>query len=447
MFKRISSVSVRRARPGGSAVLFVVVLAVAASCGVLGDDAASSGGDGAANPALDPSVQGTTVLTEESAAGAGDLTSSPDAESESDAGPTRSTVAVPTVGDLLADLTLSQKVGQLLLPALAGESATEPTPAAQESNQQATGFPTPAEAVEHLSLAGVMYLGPNIVDAEQLTTMSTEIQQAAHDGVGIGALIAVDQEGGRVTRIVDGAPEVPSARSLASDPAQAASLAAQTAFALRTQGINVMFAPVADLAAGDEGVIGDRSYSSNPVVASNLVTTVIRAVQDNDVAATAKHWPGHGATSTDSHVELPTVDTSRATWEERDRVPFQAAVDANVDMIMVGHLAYPSLDPSGQPATLSPVIVEELLRQELGFEGVIITDAMNMDAITEDPGEAAVLAIIAGNDLVLAPPSVAEARSALLSALASGRISEDRLDQSVARVLQLKLDLGLGVEP
>ncbi len=214
---------------------------------------------------------------------------------------------------------------------------------------------------------------------------------------------------------------------------------------VQQQGINVVLAPVADVVeVASPSFIGNRSYGEDPEAVATMVSAAVAGLQQSGVAAAVKHWPGHGATSVDSHSSLPTVDVDRETWESRERVPFAAAVEQDVSIVLVGHLAMPKLDPSAQPATISPILVDDLLRNGLGFDGVVMSDALNMGAVGDIPnGELEVGSILAGVDIVLIPPSLSDAYAALTAAVADGRISEQRLDASVARVLRLKENLGL----
>ena len=355
------------------------------------------------------------------------------------AAPTTTTTEAPDPVDLiLASFTTEQKIGQLLMPVVSGTAAD----AASSGNERLGAQQSPSQLVEAFHLGGVLYLGPNIVDAAQLSAFSAGLQAVSEPSVGL--LVAVDQEGGRVQRVTDGVTRIPSARSLAGDAAQAEAIALQSAVELRAQGINTVFAPVADLVDGNEGVIRDRSYGSDPDVVADMVVATINGLERGGVAAAAKHWPGHGATTVDSHKSLPVLDVSPEVWMARERVPFAAAVQANVDMIMVGHLSMPQLDPSGEPATHSPILVEQLLRNDLDFAGVIVSDALDMGALAgEDRGEIAVQSLLAGIDLLLAPPDLVAVQQAILEALASGRLTEARLDASVSRVLTMKLGLGL----
>lgn len=351
------------------------------------------------------------------------------------------TTTVDPIDELVATLTLEQKAGQLLMPILAGTDAD----VGNALNEQTTGVATIREAVEAHALGGVIYLGSNVQSAAQLTALSAAIEEAAQVATpGIGALISVDQEGGRVNRITDGVEVFPSARSLAPDADAVRAAASSTATAVLDQGINIVLAPVADLTDGNAGVIGNRSYGADPFITAEMVVASVEGLQGAGVAAAVKHWPGHGDTTLDSHAVLPTIGIDRLTWEQRERVPFAAAVDADVAIVMVGHLALPGLDPSGQPATVSAVLIEQLLRADLGFEGIVMTDALDMGAVrNQDRGELVVQSIEAGVDILLAPPDVALAHAAIVDAVVTGRISEERLDASVARVLRLKEQLGL----
>jgi beta-N-acetylhexosaminidase len=205
----------------------------------------------------------------------------------------------------------------------------------------------------------------------------------------------------------------------------------------------VVFAPVADVVRSDVGVIGNRSYGSDPELVADMVTASVEGLREGGVSAVAKHWPGHGATEVDSHEQLPIVASSEQEWRSIDLPPFIAALDADVDALMVGHLGVPSLG-SSEPATVSPELTEDLVRDEFGFGGVLFSDAMDMRALDgiEEP-ELAVRMVEAGIDILLVPPDLAAAVSGLTDAVATGRITESRLDTSVERVLRMKADLGL----
>ena len=349
------------------------------------------------------------------------------------------------IDDVLTGMTVEQKVGQLLMPVLAGTDAVSVSAADAALNQQIAGLDNPAEIVADYNLGGVLYLENNIESAEQVRVLSEELQQAADDGPGLGLLVAVDQEGGRVNRITDQVTVYPSASDLAGDVEFVAEAGYVTGQQLQRQGVNVVLAPVADVVLpGRPGFIGDRSFGDDPNMVAEMVGGAINGLQQAGVAAAVKHWPGHGATSTDSHLRLPELDVDRALWDQRERIPFDAAIKNDVAIVVVGHLAVPGLDSSGAPATFSKVIIDDLLRSEMGFDGVVMTDALNMGAVGRyDNGAVAVDAIVAGADILLVPPDLAAAYAALIAAVEDQTLSEQRLDESVRRILELKHHLGL----
>ncbi len=406
--------------------LRVLVLAVgllAAACTGVGDVESNGAADDAT-----AAVTSATTTTE--------VTTSAPTTTVPTTTTTTTTTAPPTTIDPLVmrieSMTIEQKIGQMFMPLFGGTAAGDPA----DPN-------TPAGFVALYELGGVIYLGDNITGADQTRAFSDGLQAAGPDGIGL--LIAVDQEGGRVARVSDGVTAMPSARSLAGEGEAAVEAASsQSAVELSAQGINFVLAPVADLTDSNAGVIGNRSYSADPTIASAMVSAAVRGLQDNGVGAVVKHWPGHGDTTVDSHRSLPTIDVSEEVWRGRERLPFAAAVDENVAGVMIGHLAFPALDPSGEPATVSPVLIDGFLRDDLGFEGIVITDALDMGAVSgEDRAELAVRSVEAGADILLAPPDLLVARSGLLDAVASGRISEERIDESVLRILREKERLGL----
>ena len=353
------------------------------------------------------------------------------------------------VDEALADLTVEEKVGQLLMPVLAGTSAEEVDAGDAALNRQISGLERPSDIVAAFHLGGVLYLENNIESAEQLRGLSSGLQTAAQAGGGPELLIAVDQEGGRVNRITDQVTVFPSASDLAGNVDAVTEASYVTGQQLQRQGINVVLAPVADVVLpGLPGFIGDRSFGDDPEMVADMVSGSVVGLQQSGVAAAVKHWPGHGATDTDSHLSLPELKVDRAQWDQRERVPFDAAIANDVAIVVVGHLAVPGLDDSGTPATLSTVIIDDLLRRELGFDGVVMTDALNMGAVGQfDAGDVSVDAILAGADVLLVPPDLAASYEALLAAAADGSLPADRLDQSVRRVLMLKYKLSLLPEP
>ena len=347
--------------------------------------------------------------------------------------------------ELLAAMSLEEKVGQLFMPVLSGHDVATVSAEEERANREATGWATPGEVISAYHLGGIIYLANNIGTPDQVGLFSAGLQSVAHDDTGIGLLVAVDQEGGRVNRITDGVTVFPSAAVLSGDSEAVREAGYVTGLQVQGLGVNVVLAPVADVNRSDlDSFIGNRSYGDDPQVVADMVTASVTGLQDSGVAAAVKHWPGHGGTDVDSHRQLPILDVTRDGWDQRERLPFQAAVDNDVDIVLVGHLALPAIDPAGAPATVSPVLIDGLLRDELGFEGVVMTDALNMGAVADiDPGLLVVQAVAAGVDVLLVPPDLATAYRALHAAVETGEITESRLDQSVLRVLRLKEKLGL----
>lgn len=227
----------------------------------------------------------------------------------------------------------------------------------------------------------------------------------------------------------------------AGDTALAYAVGRVTALESRALGVHVAFAPVLDVNNNPANpVIGARSFSEDPALAARLGTAMVRGIQDHGMLATGKHFPGHGDTRTNSHLALATVDAPRTRLDTLELVPFQAAIDAGVGAIMTFHGFLPALDSSGVPATLSNAVMTGLLRDQMRFDGLLISDAMDMKGVTDRFGaaEASKRAIAAGNDVLLMPADVTGAIDAVMAGLAEGRYDEARIDRSVQRVLALK---------
>lgn len=343
-------------------------------------------------------------------------------------------------------LTDQELAGQVLMPYLHGDHPTEVSPEDAWANQEYAGVDTPAELVERYQVAGVILLAPNITSADQLRELTAGLQAGSNGPL----LVGIDQEYGVVSRFTEGVTALPSAMAFgaAGDPDLTEAAWQAAGAELAALGVNVNFAPVADvLGEARGGVIGSRSYGSEPTLVAGQVAAVVRGLQAAGVAATLKHFPGHGDTALDSHDELPTVAISPETLAGHDLPPFVAGIDAGAWLTMSGHLDARTLDP-GVPATFSHPVVTELLRGELDFDGVAVTDALNMTpALRWGAGEAAVRALLAGNDLLLMPPDLAGAYQGILAALADGSLPRERLEEAVTRVLTLKQRLAAEATP
>ena len=331
---------------------------------------------------------------------------------------------------MIAEMTIEEKVGQLIMVGFEGTQANE----AIETH------------IRERFVGGVVLFSRNIQSPQQTAELTNELQRLVEATARqIPLFIGIDQEGGWVIRLKDGATVLPGNMALgATNSTELAERAGEiTAVELAAVGVNLNFAPVMDVNNNpDNPVIGRRSFGESPELVSRLGISYIRGLQRNGVLATAKHFPGHGDTTVDSHFELPTVSHDLERIHALELQPFRAAIDADVAAIMTAHIIYPAFD-ANRPATLSPTILTDLLRKELGFDGLLITDDMEMKAIDDRyrSGEAAVMAVEAGADIVMVlwtPTKQIEVFDALLSAVKSGRISQARLDQSVERILKSK---------
>ncbi|WP_051326389.1 glycoside hydrolase family 3 protein [Glycomyces tenuis] len=354
----------------------------------------------------------------------------------------------------LRGMSLEEKVGQLFVTYAYGETADTTDPDDVAANQEAHGVDNADELLERYPLGGVIYFAwsNNVNDPQQIAGLSNGLQEAAAE-TGTPLLISTDQEHGLVTRIGPPATQLPGAMALgATHDADDARTAAEISGAeLEAMGIDQNFAPVADVNVDPANpVIGVRSFSSDPQHAADMVAAQVDGYQSSgELASAVKHFPGHGDTSDDSHAELPRIDHTYEEWTELDAPPFQAAIDEDVDTVMTAHIQFPALDPSLKPATLSEPILTGLLREELGFDGVVITDSLSMDGVREGYGDdrVPVMALLAGADMLLMPPDIDLAYNAVLDAVESGELSERRIDESVERILGLKYELGLFEDP
>ncbi|MEU8444819.1 glycoside hydrolase family 3 protein [Streptomyces microflavus] len=356
---------------------------------------------------------------------------------------------------IIAGMSLEEKVGQLFVMRVYGHSATDPDQADIDANLKEIGVRTAAELVATYHVGGIIYFtwAHNTRDPHQIAALSNGIQRAALAGRSrVPLLISTDQEHGIVCRVGEPATLLPGAMALGaggsrSDTRRAAWIAGAE---LAAVGINQNYAPDADVNVNPANpVIGVRSFGSDPESVAELVAAQVKGYQGAGVAATAKHFPGHGDTSTDSHTGLPVIGHTRQQWEELDAPPFRAAIRARIDSVMTAHIVVPALDPSEDPATLSRPILTGILREELGYDGVVVTDSLGMEGVRTKYGDdrVPVLALLAGVDQLLNPPNLSVAWNAVLEAVRGGEISEARIDASILRILRLKTKLGLFRDP
>ena len=355
---------------------------------------------------------------------------------------------------LMRHMTLEQKVGQLFVIEVAGRDANSVSDTAKGVNQRLFGVDTPAQAIAKYQPGGVIYYttrnnDDNIGDPAQVATLSNGLQAAAlAQPARIPLQISVDQEGGAlVARFLPPATQMPG--NMALGAGRSAADARRSAEVIGTElaavGVTQDYAPVSDVNINPNNpVIGIRSIGGDPGLVSNLAAAQVAGYHDGGVSAVAKHFPGHGDTGVDSHFGLPEVTHSLDQIHQIDLPPFRADIAAGVDSIMTAHVVMPAIDP-GVPATMSHKILTGLLRDELGFDGLIVTDALDMAGATATypPNVAPVKALMAGADQLLVAPQMDTAYGSVLAAARSGEISSKRLDESVYRVLLHKFQRGL----
>lgn len=346
------------------------------------------------------------------------------------------TTVVPSNVDidaLLAGMSLQDKVGQMIMTGVTGRA-----PGGADE-----------DLIRQYHFGSVVYFGANTHDAAQTLQLSQGLQQAAGANGGIPLLIAVDHEGGQVFRFETGLTHFPNPMALgaAGSTDLAAQVAAANAGELRAAGINLDLGPLMDI--NDQAlnpVIGVRAFGGYGDLVSNIGLAYIQGLQSNGVIATAKHFPGHGSTTQDSHETLPVVNKTLDQLVANELVPFRAAVDNRVGVVMVGHISFPQIEPSGLPSSMSPVFIQNLLRGQMGYNGVVMTDALSMGALQGySQSDVAIQAVLAGVDVLAytGPEAAISARNILLTAASSGRIPPARIDESVRRVLELKRRFGL----
>lgn len=352
--------------------------------------------------------------------------------------------------ELLDKLTTEQKVGQLFFvrpealdPNLTPEEAEDPAgPGVTQAD------PALQNTLQQYPVGGFVLFGKNLESPDQLSQLMDTLSRNA----AVPLLFSVEEEGGAATQVA-GRPgfSVPTLESLADigatgDPAQAKAAGLTLGGYLKDLGFQLDLAPVADVNTNPNNtVIGDRAFHSDPEQAAMMVSAAVDGFHQGGVACTLKHFPGHGDAAQDSHYGYASSDK---TWEEMrtcELYPFQAGIAAGADAVMVSHITTPNATSDGLPASLSYEMITEKLRGELRFQRLVVTDSLAMEAITDSysAAEASLMAFQAGADVLLMPADLGEAYDALLAAVQDGTISQERLDESVLRILQLKENYGL----
>lgn len=294
------------------------------------------------------------------------------------------------------------------------------------------------------NVGGIILFEKDMENKNQLTQYIADLK----DGFEIPVFVGVDEEGGTVSRVgKKGITEhLPAMKAVGDgqNPQRAAEIGQRLAKALTPLGFNVDFAPCTDTLSNPENKeIGSRAFSSDSLVVGEMAAAQIEAMQENSLSACAKHFPGHGSTTSDSHKGTAVSNLTLSELREGDLKAFEKALYA--DFIMVSHMSLPNVNQSDVPCSLSENIITKILKDEMEYEGIVITDALNMGAVSNrfSAGEAAVMAVEAGADMLLMPENVTEAYNAVLSAVQNGEISEERINESVLRILNIKIKRGL----
>lgn len=337
---------------------------------------------------------------------------------------------------ILSGMSLREKVCQMLI--VTPEECT----GKKGVTKVASDF---ANRYKEYPVGGIIFFGPNLQNKEQVITMLADFQKNAKEVIGLPMLLCVDEEGGRVAQVANieafGLENVGFAayRTTEEEAREAGKTIGGYLYEL---GFNVDFAPVADTITNPENVIiGERSFGSDPQVVADFASAFSEGLREKKILSTFKHFPDHGATEGDTHEGFAYTGKSLEELKKAELIPFYRANEA-ADFVMVAHISLPGILGDNTPCTLSKKVITDILKGELGYEGLVITDAMNMGAITKNykSKDACVKAVQAGNDLILMPLRLVDACDAIVDAVERGEIPESRIDESVEKILRVKLN-------
>ncbi len=336
--------------------------------------------------------------------------------------------------EIMKEMTLSDKVYQMMFVTPESITGVGTVIRAGEATKQAlTNYP----------VGGIVYFAHNFENREQTKEMIANTQSYSE----IPLFISVDEEGGRVSRLgsnpLMGVTKHPAMKVIgdSGDFEKAYNIGVTLASDLKELGFNVDFAPDADvLIDGRNSEIGDRSFGTEPEVVSKMVKNVVRGMEENGVSATLKHFPGHGSTLVDSHTGYSSSERTVEELRNCEFLPFKEGIASGVDFIMISHMTLTNATEEKLPSSMSKEVITDMLKTELGYEGIVITDSFSMGAVTEEyeNGEAAVISVKAGVDMILMPKDLENVHGAIVKAVESGEITEDRIDESVKKILMLK---------
>lgn len=347
----------------------------------------------------------------------------------------------PSIDEIMANLSLEAKVGQLFVFSISDDHIDDAT----------------AAFLQNTRAGNIILYNKNIKDPNQIIDLNKSLQNQIIRNTKLPAFIGIDQEGGQITRLSNGEAFFPGAMacSAAGDPDVTYKQGQYMGQELKALGINMDFAPVVDINSNPQNpVINTRAYGDNPDTVSSYSAGMIKGLQEQNVIACVKHFPGHGDTITDSHYSLPTINKSLDDLKQMEFIPFQKAVDNGTDAIMTAHITFPQIESNNLPATLSKTFLTDILRNQMNFNGLIVTDSLKMNAISSNYGigEAAVMAVNAGANLLITGSGdtsgddisyQSNTYASVLAAVKSGMISQDTLYQRVKLVLQYKEKYGL----
>ena len=341
--------------------------------------------------------------------------------------------------EIMSEMSLSDKVYQMMFVTPEAITGVGTVIQAGEATKN---------AISECPVGGIIYFAHNLKDASQTKEMIANTQSFSKIPLFIGA----DEEGGIVSRLGSnsamGVTHHPPMKEIGEEGNTKKAYEVGTILGeeLTALGFNVDFAPVADiLVNGNNSVIGNRAFGTDPEKVASMVAELVKGMEGQGLSATLKHFPGHGSTYSDSHTGYAASDRTIYELEENEFIPFASGIDAGADFVMVAHITLVNATEEKLPATLSEEVVEGMLKGKLGYKGIVITDAMNMGAIVNDytTKEATVKSIKAGCDMILMPENLKAAHSAVIEAVASGEITEERIDESVKKIISLKLEKGM----
>ncbi len=359
-------------------------------------------------------------------------------QEQQDAQKTREEQERQEIMDMIDGMTPEEKAAQLFVVTPETITGVSQVVAAGETTK---------EAINTYPVAGFVYLSQNLQDETQVKEMLSGVQSFSEERIGLPMFLCLDEEGGTVARVAGNeafnVTDIGNMSDLgATGDTEAALDAGSTVGAyLKALGFNVDFAPVADvLADPDYELLKDRAFGSDPALVADMTLAFSKGLLSEGVQSVYKHFPGHGAASGDSHEGYVEVTKTMDALEAEDLLPFKKGIGGSSPWIMVGHIATPKATGNDLPATMSKEIITDLLRNKMGFDGIVITDALEMDAIAANysSAEAAVAALQAGVDLLLMPADFYEAYQGVLDAMASGTLSEDRVNESLFRIIRAR---------